>query len=81
MPISITLTVPIFLTIWFVVLFALLPIGVRSQRESGAYMEGTDPGAPANPRLLKKAGLTTLVSLALFAALMIGMRLCGWPAV
>ncbi|MFV0280960.1 MAG: DUF1467 family protein, partial [Rhodoblastus sp.] len=56
---------------WWVVLFAILPLGVRSQHENedGRPM-GTDPGAPVAPRLLMKAGLTTLVSAALFAGLM-----------
>jgi predicted secreted protein len=80
MPVSIELAVPMFVTIWFVVLFAILPIGIRSQRESGGYVEGTDPGAPVNPQLLKKALLTTLVSLLVFGALMVTLRLCGWGA-
>ncbi|MGP8233098.1 MAG: DUF1467 family protein [Methylovirgula sp.] len=78
MPLPTALAVPIFLTIWFVALFAILPIGVRSQRESGGYVEGTDPGAPVNPELLKKALLTTLVSLVIFGLLMLVLRLCGW---
>ena len=69
-----------FVTIWFVVLFTILPIGIRSQRESGGYVEGTDPGAPVNPQLLKKALLTTLVSLLVFGGLMVTLRLCGWGA-
>ena len=36
----------IFLLIWFVVLFAVLPWGVRQQAET---KPGHDPGAPANP--------------------------------
>ncbi|MEW6438801.1 MAG: DUF1467 family protein [Pseudomonadota bacterium] len=81
MPVSIELAVPMFVTIWFVVLFVILPIGIRSQRESGGYVEGTDPGAPVNPQLLKKALLTTLVSLLVFGALMVTLRLCGWGPV
>jgi predicted secreted protein len=81
MPVSIELAAPMFVTIWFVVLFAILPIGIHSQRESGTYVEGTDPGAPVNPRLLKKALLTTAVSLIVFGALMIILKLCGWGTV
>jgi predicted secreted protein len=80
MPVSFELAVPMFITIWFVVLFAILPIGIHSQRESGTYVEGTDPGAPVNPRLWKKALLTTLASLIVFAVLMVVLRLCGWGA-
>jgi predicted secreted protein len=80
MPVSIELAVPMFITIWFVVLFAILPIGIHSQRESGSYVEGTDPGAPVNPQLWKKALLTTIASLIVFAILMVVLRLCGWGA-
>lgn len=78
MPVSIELAVPMFITIWFVVLFAILPIGIHSQRKSGTYVEGTDPGAPVNPQLWKKALLTTIASLIVFAVLMVVLRLCGW---
>ncbi|MEI9916517.1 MAG: DUF1467 family protein [Methylovirgula sp.] len=67
-----------FITIWFVVLFAILPIGIHSQRESGNYVEGTDPGAPGQSAIVKKALLTTLASLIVFVVLMIVLRLCGW---
>jgi predicted secreted protein len=80
MPISMELAVPMFITIWWVVLFAILPIGIHSQRESGTYVEGTDPGAPVNPKLWKKALLTTAASLVVFAVLMVVLRLCGWGA-
>ena len=55
--------VAIFFVVWWVVLFAVLPWGVRSQHEKGEMLLGTDPGAPANPRLLRKAIITTLVAM------------------
>ena len=36
----------IYFIVWWVVLFAVLPFGVRSQHEEGGGAEGTDPGAP-----------------------------------
>ena len=39
----------IYFVIWWIVLFAVLPWGVRSQHESGDSAPGTDPGAPAMP--------------------------------
>ncbi len=77
LPIPAALAAAVFLTIWFTVLFAVLPIGVRSQHEHGEITPGTDPGAPASPRLLMKAGLTTLVSIVVFVVLVIVLRVVG----
>ncbi len=52
-----------YLVIWWVTLFAILPIGVRSQQEMGNVVEGSDPGAPHMPRLGRKAIITTIVAL------------------
>jgi predicted secreted protein len=64
----ITTGIAIFFLIWWVVLFAVLPVGVRGQHESGEVSPGTDPGAPAIPNLRSKLVWTTLVSLVVFAA-------------
>ncbi|MEF3365849.1 DUF1467 family protein [Methylocystis sp. 9N] len=67
MPFSLPLAAVIYLTIWWITLFAVLPLGVRSQDEAGeARPEGADPGAPAAPQLLKKAALTTAIAAVLF---------------
>jgi predicted secreted protein len=63
-----TTAVAIFFLIWWVVLFAVLPWGVRSQHEGGEISPGTDPGAPAIPRLGRKLIWTTLVAAAIFVA-------------
>jgi predicted secreted protein len=68
MTLSVPLAIAIFITIWFVVLFAVLPFGVRSQEEAGEIVPGTDPGAPASPRLLVKALWTTAIASVIFAA-------------
>ena len=64
----ITTAVAIFFLIWWVVLFAVLPWGIRSQHEGGEIVPGTDPGAPTIPNLGRKLLWTTLVSVAIFAA-------------
>jgi predicted secreted protein len=65
---TVTTGLAIFFMIWWVVLFAVLPWGVRRQHEGGEVAPGTDPGAPAVPNLRRKLLWTTLVSLALFAS-------------
>jgi predicted secreted protein len=57
----------IYFIIWWVVLFAVLPWGVRSQEENGTVAPGSDPGAPAIPRLKRKLFWTTIVAGVVFA--------------
>jgi predicted secreted protein len=68
---GIATNVAIYLTIWWTVLFIILPIGVTTLAEAGVDPQGADPGAPVDPKLMKKAITTTwvaaLVHLALFA--------------
>ncbi|MFZ0557883.1 MAG: DUF1467 family protein [Methylovirgula sp.] len=66
MPLPIPLAVAVFITIWVVILFTILPFGIRSQHEAGDRVQGTDPGAPIEPRLLRKAVWTTLLALIVF---------------
>lgn len=61
---SVGTALAIYFLIWWVVLFAVLPFGVRPQGEG--RLPGTDPGAPALPRLGRKLLWTTLVSAVVF---------------
>lgn len=64
---SITTAIAIYFILWWVVLFAVLPFGVRSQEESGAVEPGTDPGAPTVPAIWRKLVWTTVASTVIFA--------------
>jgi predicted secreted protein len=52
----------LYFVIWWILLFAVLPFGIRSQIEAGEVVKGTEPGAPAAPALREKAVWTTLVA-------------------
>ena len=52
----------VFLIVWWLVIFTMLPIGVRSQHESGEIAEGTEPGAPVAHNLGRKAWWTTVIT-------------------
>lgn len=52
----------LYFVIWWILLFAVLPFGVRSQAESGEVVSGSEPGAPATPALQEKAIWTTLMA-------------------
>src|SRR5215211_9459395 len=54
--------VSLYFVIWWTALFAVLPFGIRCQAEEGEVAAGTDPGAPAAPRLREKAMWTTLIA-------------------
>jgi predicted secreted protein len=61
-----TTAAAIYVIVWWITLFAVLPWGVRSQHESGEMPPGTDPGAPAMARLGIKLIWTTLVASVVF---------------
>ena len=64
---SLATAIAIYFIIWWTVLFAVLPWGVRSQQESGAITPGSDPGAPVIPNVKRKLVWTTIVAEFVFA--------------
>jgi predicted secreted protein len=71
---SLTLAIAIYVVIWWTVLFAVLPIGLRTQGEDGVIVPGTPESAPTNPRLARVVLLTTLVACGVFAAFWLAVR-------
>ncbi len=63
---SIALGLAIYLIIWWTVLFAVLPIGLRTQAEEGEIVPGTPESAPARPRLARVFLMTTVASAVIF---------------
>lgn len=57
----------IYVFIWWITLFAVLPFGVRTQDEEGSVVPGTPGSAPAKPRILRIFLLNTLVASIVFA--------------
>ena len=55
--------VMVYLVIWWTILFAVLPLGVRRIENPG---HGEERGAPERPQLLRKAVITSLVAAALW---------------
>ena len=49
----------VYLVIWWTILFAVLPLGVRRVRDPGP---GQDTGAPERPQLVRKALITSAVA-------------------
>ena len=69
MSISVATAIAIYFIIWWVVLFAVLPWGVRNQEETGDVSPGTDPGAPAVHKVWMKLVWTTVIATVVFGIL------------
>jgi predicted secreted protein len=61
--------IAIYFVVWWTVLFAVLPWGARSQREAGAVVPGSEPGAPAIFRAWPKIIATSIVAAIVTAGL------------
>ncbi len=60
--------VAIYFIIWWTVLFAVLPFGVRSSHEEGNVVgAGHDAGAPTKSLMPMKAAITTVIAAVIFA--------------
>lgn len=59
----------IYFVIWWLVLFMVLPFGVRTHDEAGVErVPGQADSAPHQPMLLRKAVWTSLIAAVIFAA-------------
>ena len=65
---SLTAAFAIYFIIWWLVLFTVLPFGVRTQSEEGSVTPGSVGSAPVRFPLRRKVIATTIVSAIVFAA-------------
>ena len=64
---SITGSIIVYVMIWWVVFFSVLPVGIQSKKEIFKdSIEGFDPGAPKNPKMAKKFLITTIITSIIF---------------
>jgi predicted secreted protein len=59
----------LFAVIWFMVLFVVLPLRLKSQGETGEVVPGTPSSAPERIELGRKVLIVTAVSVVLFVPL------------
>ena len=68
----------IYIIIWWIVFFAILPIDV--ERKKIVKVDGEDPGSPENPKMLKKflycTGITTIIFIAIYLLFSISNKIC-----
>lgn len=56
----------VFLLIWWLTLFMVLPQDIRGQAEEGDIVKGSEPGAPVQPNIKAKFIKTTLIAIILW---------------
>jgi predicted secreted protein len=61
-----TSAIVLYAVIWFMTLFIILPIRLKTQGDVGDVVPGTHAGAPAETNLKKKALLTTVIAAVLW---------------
>ncbi len=68
----------IFFIVWWVVLFAMLPVGLRTQDDEKDVTLGTVSSAPRGPHMLKVVIRTTIVSVLIFATFYVLTNVLGY---
>ena len=68
---SITGGIIIYVNLWMIIFFMVLPFGITNQIDSTDYQKGTDPGAPVKSRIKKKILITTLISTVIFSLILV----------
>jgi predicted secreted protein len=68
----------IYFVLWWLVLFAMLPFGLKTQDEDGDVTLGTVPSAPRGSHMARAVLLTTLVSLAIYGIVYVSVVYLGF---
>lgn len=67
----------IYLVVWWLALFVVLPWGVRTQGEDADTVLGTPSSAPTRPMLVRKAVATSIVAAVIVALLYVASARFG----
>ncbi|MFK0330565.1 DUF1467 family protein [Rhizobium sp. NPDC090275] len=68
----------VYFIVWWMTLFAVLPIGLRTQAEDDDIVPGTVHSAPTRFRPLFTFSLTTLVSAVIYTLWYVSSTYFGW---
>ncbi|MEO3385703.1 DUF1467 family protein [Mesorhizobium sp. CAU 1741] len=68
----------IYFILWWVVLFAMLPFGLKTQEENGDVTLGTEPSAPGGSHMLGAVIRTTIVSGVIFGIFYVAVVYYGF---
>jgi predicted secreted protein len=74
---KISFAIVVYVCIWFMTLFAVLPFGVRTQDEAGEVEPGTPGSAPAKMRFWRIFAINSAVAAVCFSVFWVGYHQ-GW---
>lgn len=74
---SITAMIVVYVMLWFLTLFVVLPIKLVTQGDDGDVTPGTHAGAPVNANLKRRFRITTIIATILWAVI-VTVILSGW---
>lgn len=74
---TITAALVLYVVIWFVTMFVVLPIRLRTQGDEGEVVPGTHAGAPANFKLGRTMIIVTIIGTVAWA-IVAGIIVSGW---
>ena len=64
---GITGSIIVYVLIWWMIFFSILPVGIQSKKEKfEERIDGIDAGAPNNPKIGKKFLITTIITSIIF---------------
>jgi len=67
---AITSALVLFAIVWFLTLFIVLPLRLKTQADVGKVARGTPASAPVNPQLKKRAMIVTAITVVVWTILM-----------
>ncbi len=77
---NIVSAIVLYLVIWFMTLFVILPLRLTTQQEAGDVAPGTPSSAPSNPNIKKKAIIVTILATVIWIPVVLTI-VNGWITV
>lgn len=66
---SVSASLVLLAVVWFMVLFVVLPLRLKTQGDEGARVMGTHASAPVDPQLKKRALIVTAITIPIWGIL------------
>lgn len=77
---AITSAIVLFVVVWAMTFFVVLPLRIKTQGEAGEVVPGTPESAPAGAVVGRKARITTYFAIPIWAVI-VAVILSGWISI